>query len=286
MTTEYNIDSAILNLESLQTEYNLVMIEYRKGYADYIASLNRLDITNTGTNKSFRVINGKKFSGSISISDTIIADAISDKLENCKALCSADIKCIGANFNSSDKKCSILGGDGNIISGTISDNAIIPAITEPLNNLKLLNDRLISLNTQIINALNNIIPDVMNENNKKDQIQNDLINKYADLLIEKKNINDILNQNTSINQNYENKYLYVKQNNLNYVLWSIIALFLIIVTFTLIIYPETKGSDIIKLLFKIMIMIVILFTLTNLNTPTGFLIFGAIIISTLIIFIR
>ena len=126
----------------------------------------------------------------------------------------------------------------------------------------------------------------MNENNKKDQIQNDLINKYADLLIEKKNINDILNQNTSINQNYENKYLYVKQNNLNYVLWSIIALFLIIVTFTLIIYPETKGSDIIKLLFKIMIMIVILFTLTNLNTPTGFLIFGAIIISTLIIFIR
>ena len=272
-TTIDKIDSSILKLQLLEKEFDLVMTQYKQGYLDYISDLNASTPEMSGKNKTYQILNAKRFWG-----ESALNEGASTSIDDCQAMCSADEKCTGATFNSSKGYCWTRSGNGNLFSGNEFENAIIPEITQNINNLQMLNNKLINLNQQIISTLNDVMPIVEDENDQKNIKKDEMNEIYNQLLMEKHNIYNLLQEYETVNQQYTNNTLYVRQTNATYIIWSIIAIMIVIITVKLILSPDARGSDIIKLLFIMIIIAIFLVTLTKLNTQSGFLIFGIFII--------
>jgi hypothetical protein len=116
------------------------MILYIQAQENYNSALNNID------KKKYVTLSGKTYWGT---------DAIQQKsgssISDCTALCSNDAKCKGATFDSKDNTCWSRTGNSSLTSGTATQTAIISEVTNAALNLQNLNDKLLSLNSQIRN---------------------------------------------------------------------------------------------------------------------------------------
>ena len=272
------IDSTILTLQSLETEFDLVMMQYKQAYTDYINSL-KTKITEKNNKREFSVTQGQRYWGTSGIRNVVV-----NKVEECEAACAADAKCTGATFNASSGYCWVRSGSG---SATVSNNkneyAIMPIISQNINNLKELNDKLVDLNEKIITELNKTQPIVLNDIENKDIKKVEMEEVNTRLMKERKEIYELLDQHTDLNAQYDENSLYVNQSNASYILWSMIAIIMIILLVRVTVMPETKLSDHIKFTFIVIIFFVFLIILTKMYNPTGFLFFGLFILLIIIV---
>jgi len=271
------VESSILNLETLEAEFDLVMTQYKQAYLDYINSLQTK--TTNNNKKEFSVIQGKRFWGTSGIKDIVV-----NKVEECQAACAEDMKCSGATFNSSSGYCWLRSGSGSVsISNNNNESAIMPTLSQDINNLKELNDRLMELNSKIITELSSREYDVLTEIDNKDIKKADMEQVNARLNEERKQIYELLDQHTDINTQYNDNSLYVNQSNASYIIWSVIAIVMIILVVRVTIMPESKLSEHIKFAIIVIIFFIFVVTLTKMYNPTGFLFFGLFFIIIVIV---
>jgi hypothetical protein len=260
------LHSSLLNLQTLERQYDLVMTQYKQAYLDYISTLQTQTSQNIGT--KYNVLSSRRFWGDGGLTESTV-NSISD----CEALCSADKNCSGATFNSSNNYCWTRTGYGDVFPGSSNENAIIPDTTQNLNNLKMLNDQLVTLNQQIIQKLNSIQPNVQSEIDNKDQQKQIMNDSYTQLLTEREKINNLFERNFTHDEQYKNNNLYAKTSNSKYIFWLIIAIITIIITFSLLFSVESRGSDYFRLLYNLILISAFLVTIMNMNTIFGFTVF-------------
>jgi len=272
------IDSSILTLQSLETEFNLVMIQYKQAYTDYINSL-KTKITEKRNKREFTVTQGQRYWGTSGIRNVVV-----NKVEECEAACAGDAKCTGATFNASSGFCWVRSGSGSVtVSNNNNEYAIMPVISQNINNLKELNDKLVDLNEKIIAELNKTQPVVLNDIENKDIKKVEMEEVNTKLMKERKEIYELLDQHTDLNAQYDENSLYVNQSNASYILWSMFAIIMIILVVRVTVMPDTKISDHIKFIFIVIIFFVFLIILTKMYNPTGFLFFGLFILLIIIV---
>jgi hypothetical protein len=263
--------SGILTLENLQKEYNNTMILYKQAQENYNSALNNID------KKKYVTLSGKTYWGTGAIQQKP-GSSISD----CTALCSNDVKCKGATFDSKDNTCWTRTGNSSLTSGADTQSAIISELTNAALNLQNLNDKLLSLNNQIRNFK---IEGFDNIHSQQDDVNvviidnnSDLKDQYNILSNERKKIQKILQEQTKISLDNKNMELYNAQNRTYYTLWAYLAFVFIIIFIKMVIYPEMNvnwGSFVLYTIIGAILLMLVHF----LKSVNIFYIFLLIIIS-------
>ena len=271
--TSYEIlDNSSMKLQSLQKEYDLAMTQYKQANLDYIASLES-KIANGGT-RVFNVLPSSRFWGSSGIKDIVV-----NKIEECQAACAEDAKCTGATFNSSSGYCWVRTGTGEVTPSTSSnESAIMPNVSQNINNLKMLNDKLIQLNVEIMDELNRSEPVVLDEVAHKNEKKAQMEETNQQLLEERIKILELLDETQDLNVQYDTNSIYAKQSNAEYILWTIIVIMLVSFILRLALFPDSSGKDHVKFFIKIVLFFGLLISMMKMNNPAGMAIFGLLVL--------
>lgn len=245
--------SGILTLENLQKEYDNTMILYIQAQENYNSALNNVD------SKKYVTISGQTYWGTGAIQQNT-----GSSISECSALCSNDVNCKGATFDSKDNTCWTRSGNSSLTTGTTTQTAIISDVTNAALNLQSLNDKLLLLNKQITDFKfenENITPlEQTKINTNINQNSTDMKDQYDILLNDRKKIKDILDEYSKINMDNKNMEIYNTQNRIYYGLWAYLAFIFIIIVIKMVIYPELniKWSSFIfyTILFAVLLLLV------------------------------
>lgn len=244
--TTNNTTSYLMQLKSLEGLYKQKLTEYESAYTTYI---NTLQSQNAN---SYVVLPGQQYMGTGSISDINNSTASS-----CEAACSANLSCSGASFNSINSICRLRTGDGLLIPGGTSDNAIITNNKQQLINLETLNIQLLEINKSIQSIYSQMEPSANTQTATLNTNNQALAQQYGKLMIEKEKINRLLDEYNDVNSANENQTLVVNQESSSYYFWMIMCILFIVLILNLIFFPEAKGV-ITRLLFIIFAVYIVL----------------------------
>jgi len=261
MPTAVNLNSDILQLQTLEVQYNTKLTEYKSAFASYITTLKSQSNAN-----SYVVLPGKTFTEP----STTLSDNIDSTISQCEALCSSNKLCSGANFNSISKVCNLRKGDGQITDTLASThNAIVMQSKEQLDNLNKINSQLISINDQMITINKRITPSVNENNSTLSENNNILMTNNTELLGEQTKIKNMLNEFNDVDKAYNDQTLNTEQKNAGYYLWLIVMIVALILTMKFIFFPDARGNLLSVILWSIIIISIILATV-HLNNPAAY----------------
>ena len=162
------INSNVLDLETLQQQFNTTLQNYSNAYTNYLNSLPSVsdpsglvsgyDISNV----EYIFLQGRMITQTngqlISTTDLSNSD-----ISGCQAICQNLTNCTGASFDSRSGKCMSYSGEYAVTNGPETYTAIIPLSTQLLSQLKSYNAELTNLNNQILSTLKNTQPDLDEE---------------------------------------------------------------------------------------------------------------------------
>ena len=266
MPIAVNLSSDILQLQTLEVQYETKLTEYKSAFASYVTTVK----SQTNAN-SYVILPGKKFMGTASVSDNSNSSS-----SQCQALCSSNTSCTGATFNSISGVCKLRKGDGLISDSASSDIAIVTKSKEQLDNLEKINSQLIYINDQMVAITRRINPSV-NENDSTIVTNNNfLVTNNTALLAEQVKIKNMLNKFNDLDQEYNDQTLNVERNNARYYLWFIIMIVALILTSKFLFFPEARGDAFSIILWSIIIICIIIATL-HLNNPVAYAIWITLI---------
>lgn len=175
--------------------------------------------------KQYERIEGKTWWGTDRIEDKSLTTA-----EECIALCESTKNCSGATFNPDKKMCWTRKGDGGITDGMTTDFALVKKQKNELDILKKLNKKLISLNKQIIEKMNEIEPYVKSTTETISSNKHEINTFYDTLLAQQSDIDKQLSEYNDIQSQYENETLFVTQQHWLYNIFSILAIIIFVIT--------------------------------------------------------
>lgn len=244
-----NISTALINVEKLENEYEVILKQYQEALNNYIQELEK----KTDNITKFVQLPNKSYWGTGELKSTIVKD-----VGECESLCANDNNCSGATYNSSYPYCWTRVGSSILTTSKEEegDIAIIPSVKMAALNLKHLNTRLIELNNEIIEEMKKITPETDKQNNEND-IKNAKIQEYSNKLLEQqKSLDKQINEyNSTISENVNNK-LIVNKEYTAYIYWLLITLLLTVY----VLFGHNLSSNF-NNIFIIIISILILFLL-------------------------
>ena len=220
----------------------------------------------------FTILSGKSWWGTGKLQDVSPST-----LQECESMCLSDQTCSGATFNPERKYCWTRTGDASIAENETGNNnqALIRSNKFAIINLKSLNDKLLSLNKQISKYLQDINPQVEKQQTENGIKHAELQVHYDDLLMQKRDMEQQLQDYYLSEQNNDNQSLMSENQNTKYFIWSLVTILIIMVTIKQIVGPE--FIPFVVFYWVIIAMIFIILSL-NLRTPIGFMLWGAYII--------
>ena len=215
--------SSLLEIEALENDFNLVMLQYEQAYQNYLNIIN--------SDSSYNYIQNRYLSGG-----NVILDTSSSNVTSCMALCSNNTSCTGANYNSDNNSCILKSGYLEAIISNNSNYAIITQLNQTTLVLSELGFELDIILTLLTEKVNNIIPTNQEEQEQKNIEIEKLYIKSQMLNYEKKQIEILLKENTQLTNEYNISSLNVKRDNLNFVLWVILAIVIFITGIKFVVY--------------------------------------------------
>jgi hypothetical protein len=270
METTDTKSSAILKLQVLENEFNLVMKQYEQAHMNYISSLQSQGALND--ENKFVSLQGRVFWGTNGLKEGAVYSE-----EKCKALCSSDPLCTGATYNSAKTYCWTRSGKGDVAVGKDEEYALISEVTQNANNIKQLNDRLTDLNQKIEKTLEEIVPEHSAQVDEKNSKRQKMQHVYQQLIVDRKNIDDMLKEYRMLDQQYSDNSIYVQQTNSAYILWFIFAVLVVFFTLKLQFFPNVQSNPV-RFIFWFCIAVLFAIVTTHLNSAPGFFLWGAIIV--------
>ncbi len=236
-------DSTI-KLETLEKEFDIVMKMYEEAYKTYVSSMSDniavKDDTNNTTSSSptkYITLKGRTYWGTSGLKE-----GSASSIEECQTMCSEFGNCEGATYNSSKNYCWARSGEGTAdASEDPDDNAIVPELKQNAIVLKMLNDKLIELNTKILAELKNVekeasesiaIPSSSpsfssNNNNGSGSKSTNLKGQLDSLTKDKSHIDQLMQQIQNIDAEFKDSHTTVIQSNVSYIFYFIIALIIL-----------------------------------------------------------
>jgi len=212
------MNNTILNLETLNSEYNIILKKYEQILSDYSNFLQEQQ-----TPEPLISITGQAFWGTKALSTTT-----SPNVTECKALCSSTTNCSGATYTSNTNQCWLRTGTGTPIPAADTSYAIITQNMEYLLTLQYLNQRLTTINDNILKAIEQGQP-LYDEQNKNKQIKKyTLQNNFAKLNEERESIDKTIKEFQNLNEAQIESNLSVNQNYYSYIFLLFFAIFIII----------------------------------------------------------
>ena len=251
---------ALIKVETLQKEYEVTLQQYQEAVNNYINTL-QTNTSNTDNQVKYTVLKGRTWWGLKGVSEGTV-----DTQEECETMCSNADKCSGATFNPVKRYCWTRTGEGEISTGSDTDYALIPKQKDSLRIMKVLNDRLLKINSEISKELTNVNPNIK-EQLQENNIKKEQLNKsYTALLEQKMEMEKQLQAFYSIEEDNTNSNLYVNQENMSMRVWILITC--LIILFTLRKMYGTVNMPISTMIWSLIILIILTFSL---STPSGFL---------------
>jgi hypothetical protein len=274
MSLAIQFKTSLIKLEVLKKEYENILQQYQEAINNYILNISTDNYLDTSNQYVF--LKGRTWWGTSGISQM---DASSQEI--CKSMCASDLKCSGATFNEVKKYCWTRTGEGKIAAGYVSDYAIISKQKESSINLKMLNNRLIQLNQEILTTIKLLNPNEEILTKEMNTTYILLIGEYTKLLEQKDIIDKQIQEYLTIEETLDNQELYVIQQNTIMRFWMIIACLILLFTLKGL---YGNGPLPIEITFWFIIILLLLVLSFTLRTPGGFFIFFIIIFY--IIFLR
>jgi hypothetical protein len=114
------------------------------------------------------------------------------------------------------------------MTGTPTDNAIIPSIIQSSNILKKLNSKLIDINTKIKDVINQSYSDYTTQIDMRNKLEIQLQQNYQKLIMEKKHINDLIREYDTIDESKINANINVNHYYLIYTVVVLLILFFLL----------------------------------------------------------
>jgi len=218
-------DSTLLQLETLENEYHLVMLEYQQAFQDYLSVSNG---DGSSTSKISIAIPKSEMQG-VGVGAGIISGNVVNSVDICQAQCSADPNCSGATYNSSNQYCNLQSGDLKPAKSVVGNYAIVTKLSQLTDILKEINTRLTAIFTKTNDTVNQIKPSNAQEQLVKDEAAENLNVKYQHLLYDRSQLLTLEEQNMQLTNEYDITGTVVRQTNFAYLLWFLVALIIFIV---------------------------------------------------------
>lgn len=218
-----NLNNTI-NLEMLQNKYSGLLQKYNTAVNNYINYVNEQTLNNA--KPQFVNIKGYSYNGTGKLSNT---PNKAKTVQQCEASCANTSKCSGATFIAS--KCYLSEGDSNITPSTSSSYAVITVGKQMLLNIDSLNQELLSVNGEIQNLIksDNPIYDKLVEENSIANAK--LLDNYAQLLEERKRIEDMINEYNTLSETEDMNQIMVTKRYYTYILLVILSVAIIILLY-------------------------------------------------------
>lgn len=262
--------SDLMNIKTLEKEYNTVLKQYEEAYKNCNAKLNAM-VTDTTDTKTFTSFPNNSFWGT----DSLKEGSAASQLE-CESMCASDPNCSGATYNPDKKYCWARKGYGTLavsINGS-TDIALIPDVKACMITLKSLNNRLLEINQQLTTAISNSTPQVESQQTENLNKSDELHKYYAQLLAERLQMDQLVKDNETVNAEYENQSITVKQANGTLRFWTIIACVLIIIVLN-----QMRGKTVTFFsIFWLLIMISLIVLSFSINNISGFVVWSLLIL--------
>jgi hypothetical protein len=128
--------------------------------------------------------------------------------------------------------------------------------------MKSLNEKLLSINQQIISEMSNIDPAVKQQDINRNTTYKELDSSYQNLLEQKMEMEKQLREYYSVEEDYDNQTLYVNQKALSMKFWVIVCAVVLLVTMSKM-YGEEGLPSFIKWPLIIIIVLVVLTTIMS-----------------------
>ena len=205
-------NSISLNLESLTTEYNNLLIKYQQSVLNYINYFKE----ETGE-KTFTTITGQTFWGSAPLNIYTNITNVTD----CQAQCSSTPNCSGATFNPIDHgqpMCWIRTGNGSVMPGLSNDSAIVPEAQNLLKIVQSINDELTQVNNQILRIIKKGEPIYNLEAETREMKAKELIQNYSNLVMEREKIGKKMKEYSTLDENDKEGNLLINRNYYSFLL--------------------------------------------------------------------
>jgi hypothetical protein len=192
--------------------------------------------TQSTENTVYNVLKGRTFWGTSGIKEGPV-----NSVDECKNMC-IESKCTGATYNASKNYCWARKGDRAVSAGLSEESAIIPQLKQDATVLKMLNDKLIKLNSEINVQLkevygttdaNEIQGQQVEQGPKGQQGQSSethtskrkrVAEQLKQLTDEKGKIHKYIKNIDEINAQYDGSDMYVTQAHASYTLYFVIAI--------------------------------------------------------------
>ncbi len=216
-------------MEILSTKFNSLLTQYQDTYQDFVNTIS--SDTNTLTS-----VNNSAFVGGNNI-NTIQNSSVN----NCITSCTSTQSCTGATFDNNQNTCTLSSGNGHIVSSQ-NQTAIVKQALYYSNQLKTINDQLISINNSMMHLADNNSDNykqIQESNYEKSQI---LEQNYNTLEQERMQIETILREYETLNSAYENGNINVTSNYYSYIIYLLIAIFLIFLLFKFSLTEQQRGG--------------------------------------------
>lgn len=272
------INSNVLDLETLQQQFNTTLQNYSNAYTNYMNSLptfsgNGLVTGYDVSNVEYIYLQGKMIT---QINGQLISttDLSNSDISGCQAICQSLSNCTGATFDSQRGKCMSYSGEYAITNGPQTYTAIIPLSTQLLTQLKIYNAQLTNLNNQILQTLKNTQPDLDEEIQMNNMAQLKSLGYKERLFVEELEILRLLEEQDKYVQDKNDTYKVVNSYYTQYKMSIFIIIILIVLS--LVIFSGVKPKIFIItviismfFIFKFnilyIILVVVLFKLYRLN---------------------
>jgi hypothetical protein len=265
------IDNSVLNISTLEKEYDMYLKQYQEAYKNYINILNTSSL-----GKELIELPGKTWWGTYGIKEGTV-----NSKEECISMCASNSSCTGATFNSVKRYCWTRGGDGIVTPGMFTDSALIPKIKEVLLTLSDLNNKLLSINEELRAEAENVNPR-FEEDKVNNEIQKKIFDQYYnELYYDKTQMEKMMDEYNSINAELNDQTLFVNQQNLSLMLWTLFTLILCFFVIKKMKGPSNENTSTDSIINKVFLFLVLI-CIFSINKQIGFDTMGIILISFLI----
>jgi chromosome segregation ATPase len=248
------MDSSLMKVEALQKEYEVTLQQYQEAMKNYISSLQTTDAI---TEKSYVARKERAWWGTGKLEE-----GEANTQQECEAMCANSSNCSGATFNPVKRYCWTRSGDGPLTPSEPDDYALIPKQKSAIIAMKSLNEKLLSINQQIISEMSNIDPAVKQQDTNRNTTYKELDSSYQNLLEQKMEMEKQLREYYSVEEDYDNQTLYVNQKALSMKIWVIVCAVVLLVTMSKM-YGEEGLPSFIKWPLIIIIVLVVLTTIMS-----------------------
>jgi hypothetical protein len=230
---------------------------------------------NTSTSPDFNInapvmttLNGAAFWGTSPLSQSIVTT-----VEECEASCANTNECSGATYNKTTSLCSLRKGDADIVAGNQTDVAIIPKAQGLLKIVENINNRLTQVNEKIQTMSSSVETQFNSEADQRSVSNNDLINQYKNLVVERYKIQRMLNEYQTLDEQQVQGNINISQNYYSFILLIFLAILVIFLLYkfsisspqsstTFVKNGEELGASAYYIVFGLLLL-VLLFTLYN-----------------------